>query len=1012
MNVLIDQAERDRFVLEHGKNISVIAPAGVGKTTSIVARIVHIASLPEEQAIDRLSRLIVVTYSVRAAQQMQQKARVAVRKKGVSSRIQRALQQTFFGTIHSYCVVLLDRFGHYLGLPSPVGLLQADDELWNRFLLRGLGQGIMQDANVRDLFHFYPPEKLYALGKEVSPGSEIEVGPVPALQFQRLLNYRDNTLHASTRKSITKAQESVRLWSEAWERGEHHRPLPTYSPSEKAVDFASLWTEAFAPLHAWLREAALAFGRHVANAYERFRLSEAVMTYDDQIRLALRVLNHPAARREISAERLSVLLDEAQDTDPRQFEVLLRVAGLGPQPDQSDDQSFCIVGDFQQAIYAPRSDLAKYREVHDKISVEPRGAKSRLQVTFRCDRSIIDFANGIFPSLLNDTNGQCAFETLVARHDAGRGQVVRWPCPDEAEHAAGKKINAEVRARHEAQFVARRIKELGPAGFGASAWSQVAILCPRKNWLLELQHELAALELPVQLHSSNEEQRDRTAGTWLTSLIWIAAHPEDSFEIAGVLREILGVSDSDMAHFTKGDGDKLRLDRPVPTSDGPVEAALKLLQEARARADSLPLHQLVQRLVDKTYLRERLRTIALFESENVDRDLDDLLGRVAGRAAKGATLVEIAEELRLDLTQGHPAEEEIQDAIQLLTSHKAKGLEWEAVIVPFVFRTIESKALPYPRFVLGAGGREIVCRDKSDFASEAKDFVTERDKQQLQRLLYVMATRAKRTLVMVDDQELFTGQIRRGGWSAGELLGFFSGDNRMRWQALPEELATLEPLAPKESTDEPLPMVLPDLSADDVRRAVERSLKFPHRITPHTLAEHPRKDAEPETAVEQEEDLPSAVANSPGVLYGTWWHEFVQTLPWSQPTAWEQKFLDAQARSPQPDRSLREWNLFRNSELALWLSAPGRLIQVEIPFLWHTADEPCLEGIMDLAVHADDGWRVIDWKTNRVGAGESAEIMTVYRRQIDAYVRALREMLSAPVQGSLYLTQTGEWITY
>src|SRR5271156_2182548 len=138
MSALIDQAERDRFVLEHGKNISVIAPAGVGKTTSIVDRIVHIASLPEEQAIDRLSRLIVVTYSVRAAQQMQQKARVAVRKNGASSRIQRALQQTFFGTIHSYCVRLLDRFGHYLGLPSPVGLVQDDDELWNRFLVRGL----------------------------------------------------------------------------------------------------------------------------------------------------------------------------------------------------------------------------------------------------------------------------------------------------------------------------------------------------------------------------------------------------------------------------------------------------------------------------------------------------------------------------------------------------------------------------------------------------------------------------------------------------------------------------------------------------------------------------------------------------------------------------------------------------------------------------------------------------------------------------------------------------------
>src|SRR5271155_3228778 len=89
MSALIDQAERDRFVLEQEKNISVIAPAGVGKTASIVARIVHLARLPEAEAVDRLSRLIVVTYSVRAAQQMQQRARVALREAGIKSQVHR-----------------------------------------------------------------------------------------------------------------------------------------------------------------------------------------------------------------------------------------------------------------------------------------------------------------------------------------------------------------------------------------------------------------------------------------------------------------------------------------------------------------------------------------------------------------------------------------------------------------------------------------------------------------------------------------------------------------------------------------------------------------------------------------------------------------------------------------------------------------------------------------------------------------------------------------------------------
>jgi ATP-dependent exoDNAse (exonuclease V) beta subunit len=896
-----------------------------------------------------------------------------------------------------------------------VALLQdGDEELWNRFLIRGLGQGISQGSNLRELFHFYAPEKLYALGKEISPGEENEVGPVPDLHWQRLLDYRDNTLHAATKKSIARAQEAAARWSEAWAKGERFRPLPKCPESEKAAAFAEIWNETFAPLHDWLRNAALSFGRHVANAYEAYRLAEAVMTYDDQVRLALRALDHPAVRRELAAERLSVLLDEAQDTDPRQFEVLRRVAGLGDNPNQTDDQSFCIVGDFQQAIYAPRSDLGMYRRVHDEISAEPRGTSSRLRVTFRCDAAIIDFVNRIFPPVLNNAGGQCAFETLVARDGAGQGQVVRWACPEEPEQAAGKKISADTRARHEARFVARRIQELGLVELGASDWSQVAVLCPRKNWLLEIQRELVDLGLPVQLHSSNEQQRDRTPAAWLTALIWIAAHPEDSFEIAGVLREVLGVSDSDMALYTARDGDKLRLDRISQARDGgPVEIALNVLREATAQADVVPLHQAVRQLLEKTHLYERLNLIRELELENAGRELDDFLAVIAARSAEGVTLIKLAEELRLGLERVHPAEEEIREAIQLLTSHKAKGLEWQAVIVPYVFRTIESKSLPYPRVISGVADREIVCRDKADFANQARDFVTERERQQLQRLLYVMSTRAKRTLVLVDDEALFAGLPRRAGWAAGELLGFFVGENRSVWSGLPEETSLPQELPRVESASESEAVSLPHLSHADVQRAVERACLFPRRVTPHALAVHAREEAEPEKQVEGEDERITVAADSPGILYGTWWHEFVQTIPWREPVAaWERKFTEARPRSPQPERAAREWELFRRSTLAKWLAEPGRLIQVELPFLWReTGDGACLEGVMDLAVYTESEsmWRVIDWKTNRIGPTGSNSLVEIYRGQIDAYARALREMLSAEVRGSLYLTQTGEW---
>lgn len=1001
MNQLSDQAERERFITAFGKNISVIAPAGVGKTHAIVERIVGLAKQPEELAVDRLKRLVVVTYSVRAAQQMQQRARTAIRQSGVSPRAQRAFQQTFFGTIHSYCVQLLDRFGHYLGLPSPVGLLQNQDELWNRFLTRGL---VADDSRFEELFHFFAPEKLYALGKEISPGEEIESGPGPALDLRPLLAFPlESVGNAGARKSLARAQAAALRWNEAWATGDRFHPLPacpeTRSTDERALEFVEVWRAAFAPLHEWLNRTALAFGRRVANAYEKFRLGQAVMTYDDQVRLALRLLHHPAVQAELAQERPSVLLDEAQDTDSRQFDVLHRVAGLNTESPQPEDQSFCIVGDFQQVIYVPRSNLSAYRRVHDELVVEPRGATSRLEVTFRCDEAIIRFVNRIFPAILTGEEGQSEFFKLTPRPGAGPGQVVRWTCPDEPQHAAGMKVKAEVRAQHEARFLAERIRALGFAGLGADAWSQVAILCPRKNWLRQIMRELTALEVPAQLHSSDETRNNRTPGAWLTALIWVAAHPEDSFEIAGVLREIFGVSDHDIALFTRGDGDRLRLNRPVNEKEGAVAEALHVLREAIDGAASRPLHLSVRRLVEKTGLRERLQSIRDDESEGAEHDA--MLALIFERAARGATLAEVAGELRRE----DPAvEEEVRDAVQLLTSHKAKGLEWQTVIVPYLFRSIESKSPNYPRLVIGEGGEEIIFRDKSDYEAQAKGFVGRRDRQQLQRLLYVACTRARHTLLLIDDETLFDGQMQRGGSSSAELLGFLGGANRAAWEELPEKLAAAR--SAKTGTARKKEEKRPVLSAKGMAAALKRGRSIPKRVTPHALAVHPPPESEPEAEFEREENQ-SPIKN-PGIVYGIWWHELMEVVPWEKPREeWQRRFAEALIRSPEPERSRREWDLFCASNLAVWLAEPGQVVHREIPFLWREEAGSWLEGVIDLAVYnpAENQWQVVDWKTNRDG-----DLVRIYRGQIKAYVRALQEMLSVEAKGSLYITSSGTWL--
>src|SRR5437660_12661825 len=73
MNEPIDQPNSERFVSELDKNFSVVAAAGSGKTRAITDRIVQIAK--SEHARDWLPQLVVVAFTNRAADEMQQRAR-------------------------------------------------------------------------------------------------------------------------------------------------------------------------------------------------------------------------------------------------------------------------------------------------------------------------------------------------------------------------------------------------------------------------------------------------------------------------------------------------------------------------------------------------------------------------------------------------------------------------------------------------------------------------------------------------------------------------------------------------------------------------------------------------------------------------------------------------------------------------------------------------------------------------------------------------------------------------
>ncbi len=117
----------------------------------------------------------------------------------------------------------------------------------------------------------------------------------------------------------------------------------------------------------------------------------------------------------------------------------------------------------------------------------------------------------------------------------------------------------------------------------------------------------------------------------------------------------------------------------------------------------MPLFAAIEELVRRTALRARIAALPAEDFKEPLADLDTLLTLAASSAASGETLADFAERLRSELERPRPVRLSDQNAIQLITAQKAKGSEWDAVVVPFLARRITGFSPRYPSIIRRPG---------------------------------------------------------------------------------------------------------------------------------------------------------------------------------------------------------------------------------------------------------------------------------------------------------------------
>jgi DNA helicase-2/ATP-dependent DNA helicase PcrA len=421
-------------------------------------------------------------------------------------------------------------------------------------------------------------------------------------------------------------------------------------------------------------------------------------------------------RQHYQARFRYILVDEFQDTNKLQYAWLKLLAGGGAQ--------IMAVGDDDQSIYAFRgADVGNMRDFERDYCTTSTGSNViRLEQNYRSQGNILAAANAV----IKNNSGRLGKNLWT---DAGEGEPIR-------AFEAYSDLD-------EARYVVDEIRELVRDGVSRN---QMAILYRSNAQSRVLEHELFSKGVPYKVYGGLrffERQEIKHALAYMR----LIGNPDDdtaflrvvNFPTRGIgarsLENLQGV-----AHQTN-----CSLYNAAASLSGKagqsVGAFIRLIESLRQETAHLPLPEMVEHVIEQSGLAQHYRN----EKEGQERleNLDELINAAASfvdadgvmmaEAAEGGALVSFLTHASLEAGEHQAGEGD--EAVQLMSVHAAKGLEFDVVFIS----GLEQGLFPHENSV--SQGREGIEEER--------------------RLMYVALTRARQRLYLSCAQtRMLHGQTR------------------------------------------------------------------------------------------------------------------------------------------------------------------------------------------------------------------------------------------------------------
>ncbi len=518
--------------------------------------------------------------------------------------------------------------------------------------------------------------------------------------------------------------------------------------------------------------------------------------YGDQIRLAVRVLTeHPDVTEELRERYPVVLLDEYQDTDPAQKVMLRELCPEGA--------AVTAVGDARQAIYAWRgASMFNLINFHREFLREGGldAHQATLSENYRSGRRIVELANRII-------------RRVPEEHRPGEELT---PVDANGDGWVGTAVFADQEA--EAAYIATEIERLSGEGV---AWKDMAILVRSRRYLDAVLAALEERDIPFEMPDLGGLLKV-PAVTDVVAWLQILADPKDTTN-RWVARILMGprfrIHYRDLAPISRHAANKnyemiseaaeeMGVEEPDPGSvafslmevlsqadgiDGVSDEAKVRVREFLALYEELRsfvprgLEQLVQAVAERTGVADALAASPARSAPAMRENLSGFIGissefsPLEGDANLATFLdfLDVAEESEDPIPLAMTT---TSDSVKVLTIHKAKGLEFDVVFVPYVAASQEESKYDkgvkmysvFPDVRMSnplTSTKQLppgVRKDRDDLPQYTgkmrayRDALKKRAEEDERRLFYVAITRARQRLYCTAAHWYASEEIAKG----------------------------------------------------------------------------------------------------------------------------------------------------------------------------------------------------------------------------------------------------------